>query len=133
MIVLRQRIANFLIAFLNVLVKRILLLVVIVAALVAASFLFTKDFSTRALSERMIWSGLGIALIAGMLTFGSTTGGRDFGVPGQFTRSAHVDTMIEFNIQVRQQLEFKFDFRIQMFVAGLLLFGVGALVQRLFG
>jgi ABC-type uncharacterized transport system permease subunit len=133
MVTLRNKITNFVIAFLNVLFKRILLIVVVVAALVAASFLFTKGFSTNAMSERMIWSGLVIALIAGMLTFGSTTGGRDFGVPGQFTRSAHVESLIQFNIQVRQQLESRFDFRIQMFVAGLLLFGLGALVQRFFG
>lgn len=128
-----QKVRAYLIAFLRILFRRILLFVVIICGLVCASFLVTGGFTIPALSERLVWSGLIIALISGFLVFGSTVGGRDYGIPGAFVRSAHVNDLIEFNITVRQQVESRFDGRIQGFVVGLCVFGVGALVQSIFG
>lgn len=128
-----QKVCAYLMAFLRILVRRILLYVVIICGLVSVSFLVTGGFSISALSERLVWGGLIIALISGFLVFGSTVGGRDYGLPGAFVRSAHVNDLIEFNITVRQQVESRFDGRIQGFVVGLCVFGVGALVQSIFG
>ena len=130
---LASRIFTYGKVILLIFLKKILLVVLAVAGLVGLSFLITRGFSAEALSERMVWTGIGIALICGFLVFGSTVGGRDFGVPGAFTRSAHVENIIEFNITARQEVETRFDFRIQGFVVGLCLFGLGALVSSIFG
>lgn len=128
-----QKVHAYLMAFLRLLFRRILLYVVITCGLVCASFLITGGFTIPALSERLVWSGLIIALVSGFLVFGSTVGGRDYGLPGAFVRSAHVNDLIEFNITVRQQVESRFDGRIQGFIVGMCVFGVGALVQSIFG
>ncbi|GAP06884.1 hypothetical protein ATHL_01748 [Anaerolinea thermolimosa] len=128
-----QKVRAYLIAFLRILFRRILLFVVIICGLVCASFPVTGGFTIPVLSERLVWSGLIITLISGFLVFGSTVGGRDYELPGAFVRSAHVNDLIEFNITVRQQVESRFDGRIQGFVVGLCVFGVGALVQSIFG
>ena len=112
--------------------KKVLLVAAGIAILVGFSFFIFKGFTYRALSERMAWTGIGLMIAMGILIFGSTVGGRDYGVPGQFTRSAHVQNMIDFNIEVRQNIESKFDFRIQIFLVGLVVFGLGALVQMIF-
>jgi hypothetical protein len=49
-----------------------------------------------------------------------------------FIRSAHGQNIIDFNIEARQQIEQRFDFRIQFFLVGLVVFGIGALVQVIF-
>ncbi len=130
---LAEKILAYFKVFLILFVKKVLLVVLAVAGLVGLSFLITGNFSTAALSERMVWTGLGIAILCGFLVFGSTVGGRDFGVPGAFIRSAHVDTIIDYNIAVRQEVETRFDFRIQGFIVGLCVFGLGALIQSIFG
>lgn len=117
---------------LRVVAIRIIPITIGITLLVAASFLITGNFTAPALSERLVWSGLGIALVSGFLVFGSTVGGRDYGLSGAFIRSAHVNDLIEFNIEVRKQVESKFDFRIQIFVVGWCVFGLGVLAQSLF-
>ena len=119
-------------AILRIFVRKVLLFAAVLAALVGLSFLFTKDFSAAALSERLFWTGLGTALIGGFLIFGQTVGGRDYGLPGIFTRSVHANDLINFNIEVRQNVEKKFDFTFQLFLVGLVLFLLGILVDRLF-
>jgi hypothetical protein len=113
-------------------VKKVLLVAAGVAVLDGLSFLIFKGFTFRALSERMAWTGIAFMLITGILIFGATTGGRDYGVPGQFVRSAHVQNIIDFNIEIRKNIESKFDFRIQVFLVGLVVFALGALVQVIF-
>lgn len=130
---LATRIFTYIKVFLLIFLKKIVLVVLAVGGLVGLSFLITQGFTVAALSERMVWTGLGIALICGFLVFGSTVGGRDFGVPGAFTRTAHVESIIDFNITVRQEVETRFDFRIQGFIVGLCVFGLGALIQSIFG
>lgn len=128
-----RKIWAYLLAFLKVLATRIVPYTLGIGALVGLSFLVTQNFSVDALSERLVWTGLGIAVIAGFLVFGSTVGGRDYGLSGAFVRSAHVNDLINFNIEVRKQVESRFDLRMQAFIVGLLVFGCGALVQRWFG
>jgi len=129
---MQQRILITTKAVLLVFVRKVLLYAVILAVLVGLSFLFTKGFSAAAFSERMFWTGLGTALIGGFLVFGQTVGGRDYGLPGIFTRSVHANDLINFNIEVRQNIEKKFDFTFQLFFIGLILFLLGVLIDRLF-
>jgi hypothetical protein len=130
---LATRILTYAKVILLIFLIRILLVVLAVGGLVGFSFLITQGFTVAPLSERMVWMGIGIALICGFLVFGSTVGGRDFGVPGAFTRSAHIESIIDFNFTMRQEVETRFDFRIQGFIVGLCVFGLGALVQSIFG
>ena len=129
---MRQRIFITVRAILRIFVRKVQLYVALLTVLVGLSFLFTKDFTAAAFSERLVWTGLGTALIGGFLVFGQTVGGRDYGLPGIFTRSVHANDLINFNIEVRQNVEKKFDFTFQLFLVGLILFVFGVLVDRLF-
>ena len=128
---MQQRIIITAKAILLVFLRKVLLFSAIVAVLVGLSFLFTQDFTAAALSERLVWTGLGIAMIGGFLVFGQTVGGRNYGLSGAFTRTVHANDLINFNIEVRQNVEKKFDFTIQLFLVGLVLFLLGVLVEQL--
>jgi hypothetical protein len=100
--------------------------------LVAASFLIWGPFNVNALSERLIWTGIGCSLVGGILVMGQTTGGRDFGVPGAFLQSVHGQTVIDFNIEARKAIESKFGWIIRFFLMAAIVFAVGALINTFF-
>jgi hypothetical protein len=127
-----DRIITFAKEALKIFVRKVLLYAVILSILVCLSFIFFDPFSFAALSERLFWTGLGVALIGAILVFGQTAGGRDYGVPGMFIRSAHVNAIIDWNIEIRKNLEKKFDFTIQLFFVGMIIFLLGILVDRVF-
>ena len=129
---MRERILFTTKVILRIFVRKVLLYAVVIAVLVGLSFLLTRGFSAVAFSERLVWTGLGTALIGGFLIFGQTVGGRNYGLSGLFTRTVHANDLINFNIEVRQNLEKKFDFTIQLFFVGLILFLLGVLVDQLF-
>jgi hypothetical protein len=114
-----------------VIVKRVLLVAAGLALLVLLSFLFTGGLTSESLSERLVWTGIACIMIGGVLVMGQTMGGRDYGVPGMFVRSAHAQALIDWNIEIRQNIAKRMDFTIQLFLAGLIVFGVGALVSVL--
>jgi hypothetical protein len=118
---------------LTIFVRRVVSIAVAIALLVGLSFLFFGEFSFPALSERLVWTGIGIALVGGILVFGQTVGGRNYGLPGMFTRSVHANDLINFNIEVRKSIDKKFDFTIQLFFIGVLVFGFGALINVIWG
>jgi hypothetical protein len=130
---MKEKITAYIMEALNFFLRKILLIDIGLAVLVGLSFFIWGPFSYQALSERMIWTGIGIALIAGILVSSQTTGGRDFGTSGMFIRSAHAQTMIDWNIEVRQAIESRMGVFPSMFLVGAVLFGVGALIQMLFG
>jgi len=130
---MKQKIISYILEALSFVVRKILIFDLALAVLVGLSFLIWGPFSTTALSERLIWVGIGIALIAGILVSSQTTGGRDFGTPGMFVRSAHAQTMIDFNIEVRQAIEGRMGVLPRMFLVGGILFLLGVLVQVIFG
>jgi hypothetical protein len=107
-------------------------LALLIGAITGASFLIWKPFSSSGLSERMVILGLGIAAIAGFLVFGQTTGGRNFGVPGQFISTAHARTLTDWNQEIRRDIVTRFDFRFRLFMTGLTVLGLGILVDVLF-
>jgi len=113
--------------------RRVVPLAFGLAVLVGLSFLVWGEFSLEALSERLVWTGIGCALVGGVLVFGAMAGGRDYGTPGMFIRSAHVNAIIDWNIEIRKDIEKKFDFTIQSFLAGLLVFLLGVLASKLAG
>lgn len=127
----RQRIWFFAREILRIFLRRVLTIAIAISILVGLSFIITGGFSYPALSERLVWTGIGVAVIGGILVFSQTTGGRDYGLPGAFTRTVHANDLINFNIEVRQNIQGKFDFTIQLFLIGALVFLLGVLVDRL--
>lgn len=130
---MRQRIIIYSRAIFRIFVRKVLVFAALLATLVASSFLFTRGFSVAALSERLVWTGLGTAMVGALFIFGQTVGGRNYGLPGAFTRTVHANDLINFNIEVRQNIEKKFDFTIQLFFIGLILFLMGVLAEKFFG
>jgi hypothetical protein len=124
-----QRILGYVLGVLTYLVQKVFSIGLIMIAVVGLSFLVWKGFSWTALSERLIWTGIGTALVAGILVFGQTVGGRQYGIP-TYT-AAQSSTLIEWNIEIRQQIEQRFDFRFRIFLIGAFLFLVGMLVDML--
>lgn len=129
---MKEKILGYLLAGLSFLVRKILVFDLGIAVLVGLSFFIWGPFTYTALSERLVMTGLGIALIAGLLVFSQTSGGRTFGVPGQFMGSVHGQSLIDFNIEARQAIEGRMGIYPRIFVVGAILFGLGVLVSTLF-
>ena len=111
-------------------VRKVLLYAAGVIILVFCSFLVWPPLSAATLSERLVWAGIGVALIAGILVFGQAGGGgSNYGVPGQFINSAHASALIDWNIEIRKNIDSRFDFRFQVFLIGAIIFLVGVLVD----
>lgn len=119
-------------AFGRFLLRKVLIWDAVVFAFVGGSFLIWKGFSASTLSERLVWAGIALFLAAGLLVFSQTSGGRNFGVPGQFMNSAHASVLHEWNIEIRKDIERRFDFRFQIFMVGMVAFVTGILVQVFF-
>lgn len=114
------------------LLKKVLVFVLAIVILAGLSFFIWKGFTPEALSERLIWSGLAIGMFAGILVFGQTVGGRDFGVPGQFIQPTHAAILFDWNREIRRSIETRFGFPLQTFLIGAFTFLIGMLVQILF-
>jgi hypothetical protein len=126
---MKEKILGYILGVLTYLVQKVLSIDLIFIAVIALSFLVWKGFSWSALSERLIWTGIGTALIAGILVFGQTVGGRQYGIP-TYT-AAQSSTLIEWNIEIRRQINDRFDFRFRIFLIGAFLFLAGMLVDVL--
>jgi hypothetical protein len=127
-----KRVLRSILEVILIYLKGVLPICLALGLIVGASFFFWKPFSYSGLSERLVWVGLGIAMIAGFLVFSQTSGGRDFGVPGQFISTAHARTLTDWNREIRQDVVSRFGFRFRLFLIGLTLFGIGILVDRFF-
>ena len=130
---MKAKILGYILAGLKYLALKVLSVDLALIALIALSFLLWGPFNVTAFSERLVWTGLAIALVAGLLVFSQTSGGRTYGVPGQFLGSVHAQSLIDFNIEARQAIEGWMGIYPRMFLIGAILFGAGALVQTLFG
>ncbi len=97
--------------------------------LVSVSFLFTRNFSFTALSERVFWVGLGITVIAGMVGFGAMFAGRSFGIPSIIRRPAEAKRLIDNLSDYRAEVDKRNDLSFRIFLIGLGCIAVSALVQ----
>jgi len=111
-------------------VSKVLVFDLLLIGLILLSFLFTKNFSVTALSDRLVWAGIGVMLIGGILALGQTAGGRNFGTP--IMTSAQASLLTDWNIEIRQDVVKKFSPIIRLFMIGLVCFCVGVLVQVFF-
>ncbi len=112
------------------LLRRVLMFDLGVIILVGLSFLVWPPFSATAFSERLIWTGLGIGMVAGVLALSETVGGRNYGIP-TYT-AAQSSTLIDWNIEIRKNIESRFDFRFRIFLIGVFAFLTGLLVNVIF-
>jgi len=112
------------------LLKKVLVFDLILFVLVVLSFIFTKNFSVTALSERLVWTGIGFMVIGGVIALGQTAGGRNFGTP--IMTSAQASLLTDWNIEIRQDVVKKFSPIMRIFLIGLVCFGAGVLVQVFF-
>lgn len=127
---MKAKILAYALAIGSYLLRRVLLFDLAVFALVGISFLVWGGFSVAALSERLVWSGIGIGLVSGILIFGQTVGGRNYGMP-TYTAALSAN-LIDWNIEIRKKIDTKFDYRIQIFLIALVVFLSGILVDTLF-
>jgi hypothetical protein len=109
------------------LLRKVLLFDLAVFALIGLSFVIWDGFTWPALSERLVWSGIGIGMVAGILIFGQTVGGRNYGMP-TYT-AALSSNLIDWNIEIRKKINTQFDYRIQIFLIGVVVFLAGILVD----
>jgi hypothetical protein len=129
---MKEKIRMYAAAFGRFLLRKVLIFVAVIYVLVGLSFFIWRGFNAEILSERLVWSGIALFLISGILVFSQTSGGRDFGVPGQFMNQAHASVLHEWNIEIRKDIERRFDFRFQLFFIGMFVFLTGILIQVLF-
>ncbi len=126
---MKAKIQAYILAIGSYLLRKVLLYDLGVAALIGLSFLVWKGFSAAELSNRLVWTGIGIALISGFLFFSNAVGGRNYGMP-TYT-AALSSTLIDWNIEIRKKIDQTFDFRFQIFLFGLFAFLAGILVDTL--
>jgi hypothetical protein len=128
---MKAKIGLYLAAFGRFLLRKVLVFDLGVVIIVALSFVIWKGFSLNAFSDRMIYAAIGFFLVSGILVMAQTTGGRNYGVSGQFITPTHAQALTEWNIEIRQDIERRFDFRFQIFLIGIFAFLIGMLIQVL--
>lgn len=126
---MKERMKLFLLVMMKFLGTKVLPFTLALLVVVALTFLFWKPFSFPAFSERLVWTGIIVATAAGVVMASQATGGRNYGVPNQFMNTAHGRVLHDWNIEIRRDIESKFDNRILVFLGGVLTFLSGVLVQ----
>jgi len=124
---MKVKILAYIRAIASYVLRKVLLFALGAIVLVGLSFVVWKGFSWAALSARLVWTGIGMGLVAGFLVFGETVGGRNFGTTTYTAAQASV--LIDWNIEIRQRIDQKFDYRIQIFLVGAVVLLVGILVD----
>ncbi len=126
---MKEKVLGYILAIGSYLLRKVLLFDLGIMVLVGLSFLVWKGLSAAEVSNRLVWSGIGIALISGLFFFSNAVGGRNYGIP-TYT-AAQSSTLIDWNIEIRKKIDERFDYRFQIFLIGLFAFLVGVLVDTL--
>jgi hypothetical protein len=124
---MKEKIVGYALAVGSYLLRKVLPFDVIVIALVGLSFLVWKGFAVPALVNRLVMTGLVISIIGGFLLSSETIGGRSYGIP-TYT-AALSSNLIDWNIEIRKNIEAKLDFRYQVFFIGAVAFLAGVLID----
>ena len=113
--------------------KRFLVIDVMLCLLVLVSFFVTSNFSANNYSDRIFWVGIGAILLCGVGVLTIAIAGTDFGNPRDLLKAESAHSSTERFRNMRTALESRYDFCILMWLVGLSLIGISALVQQLFG
>lgn len=113
--------------------KKILLFVAGIAVLTAASFLITRNFSVNAYSDRLVWVGLFLFILAVVVWVGVFFAGVQYGVPTLIRKPEEAKRLITNRQKIQEVVERRYMAAIQIWVIGLLCIVLGAAVQILWG
>lgn len=111
------------------LVRRLLVGVAVITAGVGISFLFTRQFSFSAFSERLVWAGIGLVLLAAIILMGQMSAGKEFGVGSMVRNVGEARRLMENNLQIREKLEKRYDVALLAWLVGMGTIGIAALVD----
>lgn len=128
-----DRIKVFLLRVGGYIVKKVLVFCAGFTVLVGLTFLFTKNFSVVALSDRLVWCGLLLFLASGLVWLGVFVAGGQFGVSGRIRTPDEAKKFFAHQAEMRETIEKRYDAAIQIWVIGLGCIIIGALVQIIFG
>jgi hypothetical protein len=110
-------------------IRNILLADLGFALLVALSFLFTRGFTFLAYSERILYTGLVITMIAFVVGLAAGFAGKGFGIPLLIRKPEEAKKLLDNFVDYRELVEQRYDTGIQIFLVGLGCVVVSALVQ----
>jgi hypothetical protein len=108
--------------------RRVTLIVLAVTVVVAVSFLFTRDFSMLAFSNRMFWAGMVAMIIGGIGVLSMMNLNRTvLGLPNVITKKEDARKLMDNNLELRAAIEKRYDFGILFWLIGLACVAIGAL------
>ena len=110
-------------------IRDVLLVDLGISLIIAFTFIFTKNFSFLAFSERIFWAGLGITLIGGMVGFAAMFSGRSFGIPTIIRKPEEAKKLLDHFQDYREEVEKRNDVSILLFVVGVGCIAISALIQ----
>jgi hypothetical protein len=113
--------------------RNIVLVDLAIALAVAATFIFTRNFTFTALSERIFWVGLVITLVAGIVAFSAMFSGRSMGIPVTIRKPEEARHFLDHFGEFRAEIDKRHSVSIQLFIIGLGCIVVSALVQSYLG
>ncbi|GAP06892.1 hypothetical protein ATHL_01757 [Anaerolinea thermolimosa] len=99
---------------------------------VGVSFLFTRGFTWVAFSERLVWAGIALNMVALIILMAQMSTGKEFGVSSMVRSPAEARRLMENNLEIREKLEKRYDAALLIWLTGMSLIGIGALVEVLF-
>lgn len=116
---------------LRYLVRRLLPSIFIVSACVAISFLFTRGFSSTAYSDRLVWVGIGLNVVALFLLMAQMYSGKDYGLGSMVRSVSEARRLMEHNLEIREKIEKRYEAALLVWLSGMGVLGVGVLVEVL--
>lgn len=116
---------------LRYLVRRLLPSIFIVSACVAISFLFTQGFSSTAYSDRLVWVGIGLNVVALFLLMAQMYSGKDYGLGSMVRSVSEARRLMEHNLEIREKIEKRYEAALLVWLSGMGVLGVGVLVEVL--
>lgn len=99
---------------------------------VGVSFLFTRGFTWTAFSDRLVWVGIALNMVALIILMAQMSTGKEFGVSSMVRSPAEARRLMENNLEIREKLEKRYDAALLIWLTGMSLIGIGALVEVLF-
>jgi hypothetical protein len=113
----------------NYLVRKVLVFDAGLILIAGLTFLFTGNFSMTAYSERILWAGVIVFLIAGTVAMAQMVPGRMLFFPYNIRQLEDAKNFVKQTTEFREQADKRIDLGIQLFLIGLGCLGASALVQ----
>ncbi len=102
---------------------------ILICGLVALSFVITKGYSHQAFSDRVVWVGIGMNVVAGIIVMGQMATGKEFGVNSMVRSVGEAKRFLEHHLEIRAKIEKRYDAALLVWLVGLACIGAGALID----